>query len=171
MGKRLLVILVFSLPLLCGCDAMRKLAGRPTSDEIEARRVALMQQQEAEHMRRIDSLRQEERRVADSLAMIDSLRQMRGTILNPAKLGGLFTTKLDFRYYIVVGAFANRINAESLLNVAKEKGYVPTIINFRSGLYAVGICPSDNLNAVYSDLLKVKKESFCPSDVWILVNE
>lgn len=171
MGRRLLLILVCVLPVLAGCDAMRKLAGRPTSEELESHRAMLMQQEEAEHQRRIDSLRQVEKRMADSLAILDTLRQMKGTILNPAKLGGLFTTKLDYRYYIVVGAFSNRSNAESLLRTAKDKGYVPTIINFRNGFNAVGVCPSDNLNTVYSDLKRVKGESFCPPDAWILVNE
>ena len=99
------------------------------------------------------------------------LRQLRGTILNPSRLGGLFTTKLDFRYYIVVGAFTQRYNAEHLMETTKARGYNTTIINFRNGYNAVGVCPSNDLNSVNAALRKVKLEPFCPNDVWILVNE
>ena len=127
--------------------------------------------QEAMHQARIDSLKKVEKQLADSLAILDSLRQMNGTILNPSKMGGLFTTKLDSRYYIVVGAMKQRANAEKLLKEVQSKGYVATLISFRNGFNAVGICRTDNLNQAFLSLKKVKEEPFCPPDVWILVNE
>jgi hypothetical protein len=38
-------------------------------------------------------------------------------------------------------------------------------------MYAVGAAPSDNLKDAYASLKKLRAEKFCPSDVWILVNE
>ena len=73
-------------------------------------------------------------------------------------------------YYIVVGAFKDRANAESLLTVVREAGYSPVLINFRNGFNAIGIAPANDLLHVFQSLKQVKKEGFCPDDVWILVN-
>jgi hypothetical protein len=36
---------------------------------------------------------------------------------------------------------------------------------------AVGLCPSNNIKDAFEALKKVKKEKFCPADVWVLLNE
>ena len=170
--KRILTVLfMVSLLSLTGCDMFRRLAGRPTGKELEQMRLEMMQRQEAEHRERIDSLRKVEAALADSIAVLDSIRQMHGTILNPSDIGGLFTTRLDSRYYIVVGSFKSRENAESLLVSVKELGYSPVLISFRNGFNAIGIAPADDLHRIFLSLKKVRKEDFCPEDVWILVNE
>ena len=151
MRRYILLPLLVASVLATGCDAFRKLAGRPTASEIEARRVAMLQEQQLLEQARIDSLERVRKALADSLAVLDSLKQLSGTILNPSAMGGLYTTKLDSRYYIIVGAFTYRPNAEKLLSV--------------------GLCQTDNLNAALRSLKKVKGEPFCPVDVWILVNE
>lgn len=171
MKKAIITIFFSSILLLQGCDMFRRIAGRPTAAELEAKRIEIAQAKEAEHLARLDSLRKVEKSLADSLAVLDSLKQINGTILNPSAMGGLFTTRLDFRYYIVVGAFTQRRNAESLLVEVQKAGYVGTIINFRNGFNAVGICNTDNLNNAFQSLKKVRQEKFCPDDVWILVNE
>ena len=121
---------------------------------------------------RLDSLKREQQIVQDSLNALDSIRQIGGSILNPASLGGLFATKLEARYYIILGSFRARANAESLFKVAKEAGYKPALISFgKGGLIAVGVCPVNRLSDALTNLNEVRKESFCPKDVWILVNE
>ncbi len=173
----LVVWFVFS-----GCDPLRKLAGRPTSKEIETKREAIVRADSMAHAARMDSLHAIEKELSDSLAALDSAVQTalqmgksglqeRGTVLNPAKLGGLFGTKLDYRYYVVVGAFAARSNAEKLLSTVNGAGYTATLISFRNGLTAVGACQTDNLNYAFKCLDKIREESFCPPDAWILVNE
>jgi len=172
MKKFLQILLILSLSVsLTGCDGFRRLAGRPTSAELEQRRMELLAQREAEHQARIDSLRVVEKALADSLATLDSIKQITGTVLNPTKIGGLYTTKLDYRYYIIVGAFQQRSFAERLLTRVQNAGYVGTLISFRNGYNMVGICQSDDLNKINASLRKVREEPFCPSDVWILVNE
>jgi hypothetical protein len=130
-----------------------------------------MRADEEAHRARIDSLRRVEKQLADSLAILDSLSQIQGTILNPAKMGGLFTTKLNSRYHIIVGAFRERRNAEKLFRKVEAAGFTPTLISFRNGYNVVGIYPSNTLADAYQNLLKAKAEPFCPSDVWILFNE
>ena len=152
---------------------MRAYGGQAIAVYQDANRPGVEQllRQETEHLARIDSLKRVEKALNDSIAVLDSIRQLHGTILNPSEIGGLFTTRLDFRYYIVVGAFKSRSNAESLLSVVKEEGYAPVLISFRNGFSAIGITPADDLQSVLRSLKKVKEEAFCPEDVWILVNE
>jgi len=154
-----------------GCDFFRGLAGRPTSEEIEQKKIVVLLAQQAAEQARLDSIRIQQKIVLDSLAALDSIRQYGGTILNPARHGGLFTTKLEARYYIMVGAFVFRSNAEALLERAKAAGYEPAIINFNNGMNGVGLCPCNNIVAAKEALKTVKKEAFCPKDVWILLNE
>lgn len=173
MKKSSILLVIVSLLCLTGCDFMRKLAGRPTSEDVELKRVEILRAEEAALQARLDSLRNvEQRMIQDSLNALDSIRQLGGSILNPAAMGGLFATKLESRYYIILGSFRTRSNAEALFNVAKAAGYKPALISFgKGGLIAVGVSPVNRLSDAYVALNGVKKESFCPKDVWILVNE
>ena len=171
MNKGLLIIMAAAIFMLTGCDFFRKLADRPTSEEIEAKKLEIILAQEALEQARPDSLRREQKMVQDSIAALDSIKQQGGTILNPSKLGGLFATKLEARYYIIVGSFRHRANAEILLGKVSELGYSPALICFRNGMMAVGLCPVNTLPDALVSLKTVKAESFCPKDVWILVNE
>lgn len=166
MRKSILPILLLSVALLGSCDTFRKIAGRPTSGELELKRLKIEAQQ-AE----IEALKAEQKKLTDSLAMVDSLRQLSGTVLNLSELGGLYTTSLDFKYYIIVGSFRNRGYAENLLTNVAGYGYTPVLICFRNGLFAVGISPVNRVEDAVRSLKSVKEEEFCPPDVWILVNE
>ena len=172
--KRIYILLaLLSIMMLTGCDFMRKLAGRPTSEDVELKRIELLRAEEAALQARLDSLRNaEQRMIQDSLNALDSIRQLGGSILNPASLGGLFSTKLESRYYVILGSFRSRAYAEALFTKAKNAGYRPALISFgKGGLIAVGVSPVNRLQDAYSALNEVKKEPFCPKDVWILVNE
>lgn len=171
MRRSFILLLAASMFILTGCDFFRTLAGRPTSAEIEARRIEIMRAEESALQARLDSMKLAQQTMKDSLAALDSIRQYGGTILNPSKLGGLFATKLDARYYVIVGSFRSRSNAESLLVKAADRGYAPALISFRNGMIAVGLCPVNKLHDAMEALKSVKKEAFCPSDVWILLNE
>ncbi len=163
--------------LVSGCDFFRTLAGRPTSREIAEKRVAVERIKEEIRLKaELDSLETVRQRMADSLAalethLLDSLSQIKGTILNPARLGGLYTTKLDARYSIIVGAFRTRSYAERKLKQCTDAGYTATIVSFRNGLMAVAVCPSDELNETVQRLRELRGNGICPKDGWILVNE
>lgn len=170
MKRSIIAMLLVSAVLSTGCDMFRRLAGRPTSEEIEARRSAIAAAREAEHQARLDSLHKVEKQMADSLAVLDSLKSMNGTMLEPAAMGGLFSAGLDCRYYVIVGSFMDKGNAEFLKNKVEKAGYPATLVNFRNGYTAVGVCPTDSIVAAYESLRKVQAEPFSPEDVWILVN-
>jgi hypothetical protein len=177
--KRLtLTVVMVSAFLLTGCDFFRTLAGRPTSKDIDAKQVSALLAEKAELLAANESLearyndvKNELQSMKDSLNALDSISQYGGTVLNPSTLGGLFSTKLEARYYVIVGAFKYRSNAETLFKTAQKNGYRPALISFRNGRMAVGLCPSNNIKDAFEGLKKVKQESFCPSDVWVLLND
>ena len=171
MKKIMIVLMGLSLFAVTGCDFFRQLAGRPTSADIEAKRLEILIAEQQAAQARLDSLMKQQQIAQDSLAALDSIAQYGGTILNPAKLGGLFATRLEARYYVIVGAFRVRANAENLLLKAKNAGYEPALISFNTGLIAVGLCPCSNIVDAKDALKKVKTEKFCPKDVWVLLNE
>ena len=159
-----------------GCDFVRTIAGRPTAARVEEIRKEQIAAEEARHQARLDSLKRVQQAMADSLAaleahLIDSLSQARGTIVNPSKLGGLFTTKLEAKYCIIVGAFRNRAYAERKLAACNRAGYTASIISFRNGLMAVSVCPSNSLDQTVKILKQLRGQGICPEDGWILVNE
>lgn len=153
-----------------GCDFFRSLAGRPTSADIEAKREK-MEREEALHIAMLDSLNATQQTLRDSLVFADSVRMCGGTIVKAGRLSGLNAAKLPHRFYIVVGAFANRDNAARQADVARSAGFETEVVELSSGYRAVMLCPSDNLAETYAELKSVKSEKFCPPDVWILVNE
>ena len=163
--KTNVVLAIVSVLLVCSsCDMFRKIAGRPTSDEIEARRSEAVKKDAM-----IEALKQRQQAQADSLAIVDSIRRMETDVLSLSEIGDLYTTALDHRYYIIVGSFRNGANAEAMLKTASDAGYVPVRIQF--GAYtAIGVSPADNIEDAFLSLKSVKRESFSPSDVWILMN-
>ena len=173
--KKTLILALAALVLVSSCDFVRTLAGRPTSAQLEQIRKNRMAAEEARHQARLDSMARAEKNLAEALAareaqLLDSLTQAKGTVLNPSKLGGLFTTKLENKYYIVVGAFRNRSNAERKLTQCNQAGYTGTIISFRNGLLAVAVLPSNNLEETLKTLKKMRGTEVCPQDGWILMN-
>ena len=165
------MLLVVSLFVVTGCDFFRFLAGRPTSKDIEEKKMEIQLAENVARAAEEQARLNEQKKVQDSLALMDSIKQYGGSVLNPAKLGGLFATRLEARYTVIVGAFMFRSNAEALFKQAKAAGYAPSLISFNNGLIAVGVCPADSIFDAKEALRKVRKESFCPKDVWLLLNE
>ncbi len=170
------LILVLAAVSLVSCDFVRTIAGRPTSAQLETIRQEKIAAEEARHQAVLDSMERVKQHMADSLEaleqhLLDSLTQAKGTILNPSKLGGMYTTKLDAKYCIVVGAFKERKNAEKKLKACNEAGYTTTIVSFRNGFNAVAVCPSNSLDETLKTLRKMRGTGICPSDGWILINE
>lgn len=145
------VVLLFD-----GCDMFRKMAGRPTSEEIEAKREALLLKAEEKKDSALQAEELRERVVADSLVGTRQLSE------EAAKT-------LEYRYYVVIGAFSKRDNAVKFSERAESEGYKPTLIAYGNGFTAVGICPSDELSEAYSALLKVREGTLSP-EAWILDN-
>lgn len=158
-----LSMLVF-LMLFTGCDIFRKIAGRPTSAELEA-----MKEEIVAADAKIQELKSKQQRQADSLAIVDSIRRMKAEVHTVSEIGALYSTNLDHKYYIIVGAFVKESNAEGMIRTVSDAGYIPVRISINK-YTAVGICPSDDIEDAFLLLKGVYREPFCPADVWILVN-
>ena len=166
----LAVCLVAVLVTAGGCDAFRRLAGRPTSAEIAAKRE-LIRQEEAAHQARLDSLKLIEKAMADSLQIVDSINALPSSIIPAGDVRGLQVSGLQYRYYVVVGAFSKESNIAKMEGFASEKGYATVRIPFDNGFTAVGLCGTNVLAEAYASLRHIRSEEFCPEDVWVLVNE
>lgn len=168
--------LIIAVLMLTGCDAFRRLAGRPTSKDIHAMRVEILEEdaaaaaEEARQKAVMDSIALAERLAAESEAIMDSLKS-EGRIISPNKLGGVDPASLKEQYYIVIGSFKDRANADRLAAKVGEAGYPATVIILRTGMNAVGICGTNDVHSLNESLKKVRKESFCPKEAWVLVKE
>ena len=171
-GRFISVFLLVALGVsaLQSCDSFRRLAGRPTSDEIAAKRE-LIQREEAAHRARMDSLSRVEKAKADSLALLDKIKESGEMFLSVSSLRRVDALKLDKRYYIIVGAFSNADNAAWLASKIQNAGYDVEKIPYGNGFTAVGVAGTDALAHLWDNLQKVRSEQFCPKDVWILVND
>ena len=178
MKNKILVISAFLLTVLstCGCDMFRALVGRPTSSEIEAMRAELVARGEADRARQ-DSIERarlefEAAEAARIAAAADSVEALKGMLRRPSNLGGLASgMEPSSKYYIIVGSYLDRANAQKYSEQLSGQGYPAEAVSFRNGFTAVGVCPTDDPSALLASLRKVRKERFCPREVWVLVNE
>ena len=173
-GMRHNVILLLAILMMTAtsCDFMRVLAGRPTSKDIETRRLEIIKAEEAALQAKLDSIRiQEEKKVADSLAAMESLVSAGVVMSGPERLGGLVEESLPSHYYVIAGAFKERKNAQKLADDAAAKGYKVSLLECRRGMVAVGLCPTDNIAELGLAYESLKNELFFPKDAWVLVME
>lgn len=160
------IMLVLSLTLT-SCDFMRRMAGRPTSDEIEVLKGEID---------RVEQLRREEARVRASLdsleaaiqALQDSLANARSAKVED--VSRYLTPHLENRFYVIIGAFQSYENAKVLMRKADRFGYSPVLIGCRNGLIGVGVCPVDEYEDALQALQILRREKFCPADPWIYTN-
>ena len=155
--------------MLCSCDMFRSLAGRPTSDQIEQKKVLIALRQKAEQAR-LDSLEKAEKHIADSLAAIDSIRGCGMLLRTPADARGLSSIGLEKKYYVILGTFSERANAESFSRKFPLDSE-PAIFRLRNGFSVVTACQSDDPIAFYARLKQLREAKLCSSDAWVFFNE
>ena len=174
------------LVAVSGCDFFRKVAGRPTSSDIQEKKILIERDKadklaKAQEQARLDSLAEvklkmalaEEAMKQDSLAALKALYDQNCMLYDLKSLKGLASGELSHRYYIVIGSFKEEENADKQLAKVEKKNasLEPQKIHFRNRMIAVGVCPSNKLTEVVEVLDEVKAYPFCPKDAWILVNE
>lgn len=174
--KKTFILLALCAIMFTGCDFVRKIAGRPTSAQVEAIRQDRIRQEEQQHQARLDSMRALQQHMADSLAaleeyLLDSLSHSKGILRSTSNLGGLDASELDSKYFVVVGAFRDSANARRKQSACYDAGYPAQIVRFRNGLNAVAVCPSSSLAELMGKWKELKKNPVCPQDSWLLVNK
>lgn len=181
MKKTALLLLLGVALLATGCDFFRSLAGRPTSAQLGVKRDSLARVAAAEaaenarlaalEQHRRDSIAAAEQFSRDSLAAEEEIRASKIMVLTPDKLKGLFRTELSRKYYVIVGSFRERPNAEKKLRGVLEAGCPAELIRFGNGYHAIGALPTDSVTVILSSLKRLKAEKICPNDAWILRND
>jgi hypothetical protein len=185
MKRSYLLSLLAVMLMVSGCDFFRKVAGRPTSADLQAKKteITYAETQKAEHAReqaRLDSLEavaQMERNARemaerDSLAAHQTLKEKGCQIYELKSLKGLSSGELSHRYYLIVGSFKEGANADKFISkVAKDSLMQPIKVKFRTGMVAVGVCPRNKIADMPTVVEQVRTKTFCPKDAWILVNE
>ncbi|MBP5795751.1 MAG: SPOR domain-containing protein [Bacteroidales bacterium] len=157
--------------IVSGCDFMRKVAGRPTSADLQAM-VAAREQEEARAARALQERQQREKELqyqADSLLAVQT---MEGIVMNRlSDLNVRVTTELPAKYNVVLGAFSDASNADNLISRLKEAGYEASAMRYRSGKTAVLACCTDSFVELGKSFASLQKENYCPKDVWVIVKE
>ena len=181
---------------LTSCDFMRKMSGRPTSEEVELikgemERLEALRQEEAALRASIDSLYTVREALQDTIAsvkadQVDSMAAVEQTvevveIVQPVQVAPTqkkhvdnskyLTPYLENRYYVIIGVFQEYRNARALMDKAAKYGYSPVLVGCKDGLIGVGVCPVDE----YEDAIRaqqiLRREKFCPADIWIYTNK
>lgn len=157
--------------MVSGCDFMRKVAGRPTSSDLEAM-VAAREQEEARAaiaLQERQRLEEERQYQADSLLAVQT---MEGIVMNRlSELNVRVATELPAKYNVVLGAFSDASNADNLISRLKEAGYEASAMRYRSGKTAVLACCTDSFVELGKSFASLQKENYCPKDVWVIVKE
>ena len=152
------IVLVLSVALMAtGCDFFRVLAGRPTSKDIESKRELI--------------LRSSEQPVSTGQAEAKPDTVVAAPIRpagdkDPSTSSGAGTEKK--RFYVIMGAFSSRENAEKYAARIKGFGYEPEFFGFTEGRTAVGIGGTDDQEEAKAFMKELKGQDFCPEGVWIL---
>ena len=74
-------------------------------------------------------------------------------------------------YYILIGTFKQKANADKLAKKAEKAGQKVTRLEYANGRTAIALRRSDNLSDAFVALGEVRKLSFSPKDACILVVE
>jgi len=172
--------------LLCGCDQIRMMFGKPTSEDIrdkklrieaaEANRAAktadsLARATEEEQARLKNMTMAEEILQPDSSDAFASLKDSGCRINRKSSVSFNIVSELPARYSIIVGAFSSKANADNLGAELAKAGCSVFQITYQSGLTAVAADSSDNIIEISEKYLTLREKEIIPKDAWILVNE
>ena len=153
-----------------GCDAFRSLAGRPTSEDIEAKREQIVAL-EAFRQARQDSIRLEQELIAKYNAAQEAVLSSGLVVITPESIRSLSGVNLDFKYALMLGSFKMEENAEKLSSRIREKGYDAALVKYNNGSVAVGAAPTSDPVEFFAALNSLREDEICPEDAWILFNE
>lgn len=178
-----LVLLSVAL-LVTGCDFFRAVAGRPTSKDIEAKREVIRQaEDEARRGSPVEPGMTETAKVEPGMTETAKVEPgMTETEPTETKPGttevktAVTETKPDVtekkpgkkRFYVILGAFSSRDNAERYAGKLRGLGYEPEFFGFTEGRTAVGVGGTDDGQEAKDFMKELKRQDFCPEGVWIL---
>ena len=175
LGSLSVIVLILGCLMLGGCDFLRRVAGRPTSADLDAKRELIAAQQQAEAAQKAAEQAAQQVQAVEAAPKPDasSFAALRaaGCLANSVSALGLrLPAALTHNYYIITGSFSERANAETLAAKLLSKGYESELIRFSERRTAVGACPSDRVEEIVDSYRKLLAGGDVPKDSWILVN-
>ena len=178
--KKLIQTVLILIPVALaatGCDFFRKLAGRPTSDQIAAMAEAIRLEESA---RIADSLRKalaepQEDSAAIAPAPATPAAQAASTPTASSPVTAATTSAAAApapagdlkRFYVVMASFGNSANANKYASILEAKGYPATILK-RGSYQVVAVCGTDDEAAIKQSFDEIRRQDFCPQGVWII---
>ena len=179
------MLLVAVTMSVTGCDFFRKVAGRPTSELIEAKRQEMMADLEVKAERKQamqDSLELAVKNESDSIEAIRFMEENTVRVYPSSGLGGVLEDGLkDFDSYdgtlyrVIVGSFRDQANADKMVKKIDEVGESIDLwahqIKMRNGMIAVAVRPTNRIQSAVAGIDDLKNCGVCPPDVWILKME
>ena len=174
--RKLIQTVLILLPValaVTGCDFFRRLAGRPTSDQIAAMAEAIRLEESA---RIADSLK---KALADTVAVPVAETQEAPAVTVPAATAAQTAPAATpepaapapsddlKRFYIVMASFGKAANARNYAATLEAKGYPATILK-RGGYQVVAVCGTDDEAAINKSFDEIRRQDFCPQGVWII---
>ena len=159
-----------------GCDFFRRLAGRPTSDIIEALREASLAEKAAPaedtvvvaEAAKDSSVKAEPQVKAEHQVIAEPQVKAESKVeaVPPVKTEPKVDSKK--RFYVVVASFSNPDNARKSLERMEERGYTGDLLSAKGGYTVVGICGTDDEQEAKESLKQLQRQDFCPKGVWII---
>ena len=182
MKKTYILLLAAVMFTVSGCDFFRKLAGRPTSDVIEAKRMEMLadiQRKEIREQEIRDSIAAAQKAEQDSLETLQWLKDNGIMILDAARFGGIDADPIldqgyatESVYRVILGSFKSRANAVRLIRNAETENTAMDMalhtIDLGNGMIAVGCCPVDRIYNARLGIEEARRWGICPPGVWIL---
>lgn len=178
--KKLIQTVLILIPVALaatGCDFFRKLAGRPTSDQIAAMAEAIRLEESA---RIADSLRkalaepqEDSAAIAPAPATPAAQAASTPTASSPVTAATTPTAAAPApagdlkRFYVVMASFGNSANANKYASILEAKGYPATILK-RGSYQVVAVCGTDDEAAIKQSFDEIRRQDFCPQGVWII---
>lgn len=147
--------MVSACVLAGGCDFLRKVAGRPTSSQIEAAVEQRAEQQRLAEAAERDSIRRAEEAAAEA-ARLEAEAQ--------AQVG---EAQSQERYYVVVGSYREPRHAERKKKKMEAAGCKAVVARVR-GLHVVAVCPSATREEALRTRSRLIRRGLCPEAGWIL---
>lgn len=149
-----IVLLSLSVALLAtGCDFFRSLAGRPTSRDIAVMKAEI-QRRQADSLEKAAAAQQ----AVEPVEAEKPEESAPAPAVNPGKK----------RFYVIMGAFSNKENANKCAARLKDLGYETEFFGFTEGRTAVGIGGTDDAQEIKAFFDGIRRQDFCPEGVWIL---
>ena len=177
----LLICLLAPLLMLTGCDFLRTVAGRPTSADLQAKLESINRfsfKEETAVKDTVaavrDTLKQNPEQVDSTQVVLEQIPAAQNQAVETAPqaqpvpekeqpAAGPVRTRPP--YYVIVGTFSVRENAEKYVSELQGKGYQAKAFPSR-GMVAVGVYPDDPTVPSDTFLSKVLSDPSFPRDAW-----